>query len=124
MSGRVVHAWGYRRYILANLPATFHPKRTPQDELRYTQRKIEANLSNFSAWHCRTKILGEAWEAMGREEVESAKDEGKFGEDADREGLTRYLGRDVEFELVRQALWTDPGDQSGWLYHRWLVGSG
>jgi geranylgeranyl transferase type-2 subunit alpha len=29
----------------------------------------------------------------------------------------------VEFELVTQALWTDPADQSGWLYHRWLVGT-
>ena len=31
--------------------------------------------------------------------------------------------KDAEFELVTQALWTDPGDQSGWLYHRWLIGS-
>lgn len=30
---------------------------------------------------------------------------------------------DAEFELVTQALWTDPADQSGWLYHRWLIGS-
>jgi len=28
-----------------------------------------------------------------------------------------------EFELVTQALWTDPGDQSGWIYHRWLIGT-
>jgi geranylgeranyl transferase type-2 subunit alpha len=28
----------------------------------------------------------------------------------------------AEFELVTQALWTDPADQSGWLYHRWLIG--
>ena len=30
----------------------------------------------------------------------------------------------VEFELVKQALYIDPNDQSGWLYHRWLVGRG
>jgi hypothetical protein len=29
-----------------------------------------------------------------------------------------------EFELVTQALWTDPADQSGWLYHRWLIADG
>jgi hypothetical protein len=29
----------------------------------------------------------------------------------------------TEFELVTQALWTDPGDQSGWIYHRWLIGT-
>lgn len=30
----------------------------------------------------------------------------------------------LEFELVRNAMYTDPGDQSVWVYHRWLVGSG
>lgn len=29
-----------------------------------------------------------------------------------------------EFELVRNAMYTDPDDQGIWLYHRWLVGSG
>ena len=29
---------------------------------------------------------------------------------------------DEEFALVKQALFTEPDDQSGWLYHRWLVG--
>lgn len=30
---------------------------------------------------------------------------------------------DEEFELVKQALWTEPDDQAGWLYHRWLLGT-
>jgi len=29
-----------------------------------------------------------------------------------------------EFDLVRNAMYTDPDDQSVWLYHRWLIGTG
>lgn len=35
--------------------------------------------------------------------------------------MTAHL---AEFELVKNALFIDPNDQSGWLYHRWLVGRG
>ncbi|KAI0080616.1 rab-protein geranylgeranyltransferase [Panus rudis PR-1116 ss-1] len=96
---RNFHAWNYRRYILATMPSP----PPPMSELKYTTRKIEANFSNFSAWHQRSKVLTTLWEAGELDPVKS---------------------REEEFELVRNAMYTDPDDQSVWLYHAWLIGQG
>ncbi|OBZ75732.1 Geranylgeranyl transferase type-2 subunit alpha [Grifola frondosa] len=92
-------AWNYRRNVLASMPN----KLPEQAELAYTTRKIEANFSNFSAWHQRSKVLATLWNA-GKLDPEKSKEE--------------------EFELVKNAMYTDPNDQSVWIYHRWLVGTG
>ncbi|KAJ7632209.1 rab-protein geranylgeranyltransferase [Roridomyces roridus] len=92
-------AWDYRRYCLVNMPVP----RPETAELAYTTRKIEANFSNFSAWHQRSKVLSSLW-ASGK--LDSSK------------------SREDEFELVRNAMYTDPNDQSVWIYHRWLIGGG
>jgi geranylgeranyl transferase type-2 subunit alpha len=73
-----VHAWSYRSYVISSLPSSFTPPKTPAEELRYTKKKIEANFSNFSAWHFRTKILGKRWKGMEEAEVERQKDEGVY----------------------------------------------
>ncbi len=70
--------------------------RTDKSELAYTTRKIESNFSNFSAWHQRSKV----YESMGA------------------------IDKSAELEWVRNAMYTDPDDQSVWIYHRWLMGSG
>ncbi|KAJ1598370.1 hypothetical protein NDA14_006962 [Ustilago hordei] len=72
-------------------------------ELSYALRKIESNFSNFSAWHQRTQLLPHVWAAknLGVKEVDAKLD--------------------AEFELVKQAIYTDPSDQSVWFYHRWLL---
>ncbi|KAI0374748.1 rab-protein geranylgeranyltransferase [Pilatotrama ljubarskyi] len=96
---RNFHAWNYRRYVLAEMPV----KRSETSELAYTKRKIEANFSNFSAWHQRSKVLTSLWDA------------GK---------LDRKKSLEEEFDLVKNAMYTDPSDQSVWIYHRWLIGPG
>ncbi|KAF8905989.1 rab-protein geranylgeranyltransferase [Gymnopilus junonius] len=98
VDARNFHAWGYRRYVLDSMP---NP-RPESNELIYTARKIEANFSNFSAWHQRSKALASLWT------------QGKLDESKSRED---------EFELLRNAMYTDPNDQSVWIYHRWLVGT-
>ncbi|PWY99792.1 protein prenylyltransferase [Testicularia cyperi] len=72
-------------------------------ELAYSLRKIETNFSNFSAWHQRSKVLPEVWAALHLDETE------------------KHALIDSELDLVKQAMFTDPADQSVWLYHRWLI---
>ncbi|KAL7415561.1 rab-protein geranylgeranyltransferase [Mrakia frigida] len=98
VDARNFHAWDYRRIVLTSLRRTSSSVPHSRDsELAYTKKKIEANFSNFSAWHQRGKVLGEGEFVGGEEEMKR------------------------EFDLVSQALWTDPSDQSAWLYHRFLI---
>ncbi|XP_006458270.1 hypothetical protein AGABI2DRAFT_216711 [Agaricus bisporus var. bisporus H97] len=95
---RNFHAWDYRRYILSQIPKPPLPK----TELAYTKAKIVSNFSNFSAWHQRSKILLSLWSSGNLDESKS---------------------KENEFKLITDAMYTDPHDQSVWIYHRWLVGN-
>lgn len=51
VDSRNFHAWAYRRFIAdrAAVPA--------EEEEAYTMECVNANFSNFSAWHARTVLL-------------------------------------------------------------------
>lgn len=75
----IVHAWDYRRYIIASSPShTVSDKQSLEAELKYTKKKIESNFSNFSAWHQRTKVLPTLWRSMSPEQVGTSKEQGEF----------------------------------------------
>ncbi|GMH29702.1 hypothetical protein Nepgr_031545 [Nepenthes gracilis] len=94
---RNFHAWGYRRFIATqkNIPEV--------EELKYTTNMIERNFSNYSAWHNRSIILS----TLLKRKADGFSPKEKI--------LSQ------EYELVQQAIFTDPDDQSGWFYYLWLL---
>ncbi|KAJ6719247.1 hypothetical protein OIU79_006995 [Salix purpurea] len=94
---RNFHAWNYRRFVAALL------NRSDEDELNHTQDLIDKNISNYSAWHNRSVLVSNLMKK--KVQAFSQKDE--------------VLIR--EYELVRDAVFTDEDDQSGWFYHLWLL---
>ncbi|CAL5430557.1 unnamed protein product [Camellia sinensis] len=71
--------------------------RSDEEELHFTTDLINENFSNYSSWHNR-RLEKRAQGSFSKEKV-----------------LTE------EYDLVHQALFTNPDDQSGWFYHLWLL---
>ncbi|GMN40166.1 hypothetical protein TIFTF001_009394 [Ficus carica] len=94
---RNFHAWNYRRFVAALM------NRSEEDELNYTTDTINTNFSNYSAWHNRSVLLSSLLE----KKVQGF--------------LPKEKALSDEYELVHQAIFTDPDDQSGWFYYLWLL---
>ncbi|KAK6099963.1 hypothetical protein MT418_001333 [Batrachochytrium dendrobatidis] len=95
LDARNFHGWDYRRYVVAEIKT-----RKPQQEFEYTLNKINQNFSNYSAWHYRSKLF--PWIFI------------------DPKSCNTAISQDLE--IVRNAVFTEPADQSAWLYQRWLLG--
>ena len=67
-----------------------------EDELQFSADKIVENFSNYSAFHHRSLFLKRA----GRVVRDSLKD---------------------ELQIVENAIFTEPDDQSAWWYHQFLL---
>ncbi|GAB2249325.1 hypothetical protein Droror1_Dr00012684 [Drosera rotundifolia] len=94
---RNFHAWNHRRFVAALMNSS------EIDELKYTRDVIGQNFSNYSAWHNRSVILSSLFKR---------KAEGFFPKE-------KILNE--EYQLVQNAIFTEPDDQSGWFYYLWLL---
>lgn len=116
---RNFHGWGYRRFItqLKGVPA--------EEELEYTEQKINQNFSNYSAWHYRSHLLPAVHSERPTLTLADllAKDNDEQQPDDGKPRPVPAAALDEEYRLVQQAFFTEPEDQSGWLYHRWLLGN-
>lgn len=102
LDSRNFHGWGYRRTVVGEIERLSGVTMVEQ-EFEYTTKMIKTNLSNFSAWHKRSQLIPR----LLTERQSSSKDRRKL--------------LDCEFELITQALYTDPYDQSLWFYHQYLM---
>ncbi|KAI9168132.1 Rab geranylgeranyltransferase [Blastocladiella emersonii ATCC 22665] len=98
LDARNFHAWGYRREVIHHLESlgVF----LQEAEWAFTASKIAQNFSNYSAWHYRSHLLPE-WLAAKNISFDSVLDD--------------------ELELLNNAFFTEPNDQSSWLYFRWIM---
>ncbi|KAF0976786.1 hypothetical protein FDP41_004081 [Naegleria fowleri] len=92
---RNFHCWNYRRFILQLLD------RKPSAELEYLYGMLD-DVQNYSAWHNRSALLVEY----------SEKESIPFTEVVNQ-----------EYDLCTNAFYTEPSNQSAWIYHRWLLAS-
>jgi geranylgeranyl transferase type-2 subunit alpha len=92
-----------------------------ESEFEYTTKMIRASLSNFSAWHNRSKLIPRLLEERNASDEERRQ----FLDD----GISSSIREDKiangcpEFDLITQAIFTDayPYAQSTWFYYQFLM---
>ncbi len=84
-------------------------------EFEFTSDKIHQNFSNFSAFHYRSQLLDLVMSSMQNDENEN--------DNNDRDDYLNTMEErlDVEFQLVQDAVCTEPDDQTCWWYHAILL---
>lgn len=97
---RNFHGWHYRRIVIQNLEkVTGQSLNTEQFD--FTTKKVNENISNFSAWHQRATLIPEMIE------------QGQI-----REPI-QFINQ--EFQYIINAIFTDAEDQSVWFYIKWFI---
>jgi geranylgeranyl transferase type-2 subunit alpha len=118
---RNFHGWSYRRIVVAELESpALKGSSMVESEFQYTTKMIKANLSNFSAWHNRSKLIPRLLDERNADDAARRKflDDGVFSAFLE---LSTYTYQSLEFDIMKNALWVDSADQSLWFYYQFLL---
>lgn len=131
MDSRNFHGWHYRRYVVQNMESNAVGSAETVDdkslvelsinltEFAYTTSKINKNISNFSAWHNRTKIMPKIFNIL-----EKPLDKLSLSKENTQLLLLFSSPYDMlmyELDLVKTGMYMDSDDTSVWLYLQWLL---
>ncbi|CAL5428186.1 unnamed protein product [Camellia sinensis] len=140
-------AWNYQKFAVehilshSDIDTEIDPdsiKSIYSEELRVTKRALAKNYRSYGAWYHRKWLLSKGHSSVDQElqllGMFLKKDTGismhGITGDCNSVSFTGEKGSRIfskekvlteEYDLVHQALFTDPDDQSGWFYHLWLL---
>ena len=92
-----------------------YAKKIVLTEWDYTTAKIESNFSNYSAFHYRSKLIPLYLQVQ----IHSNNKESHL---LDHYHIILDLAKE-ELQLLQQAMFTEPDDQTAWWYHRFIISS-
>lgn len=122
---RNFHAWQLRRVITQNMENT--ARNNPLNillinlnEFDFTTSKVNNNISNFSAWHNRSKLIPKIYDLFKEVNLNVINSnevtKKAFGIFKDPHSILHH-----ELKLVNTGMYMDVEDTSVWLYLYWLL---
>ncbi|KAA0706755.1 Geranylgeranyl transferase type-2 subunit alpha [Triplophysa tibetana] len=114
---RNFHCWDYRRMVVKVSGVSV------EQELQFTDRLIGSNFSNYSSWHYRSTLLPQLHPQSASDSAPNASSSHTASPQTHSHRVCEEQLL-TEYELVHNAFFTDPNDQSSWFYYRWLLGRG
>jgi geranylgeranyl transferase type-2 subunit alpha len=121
---RNFHGWGYRRKVVSELESPKLGGRSMvESEFEYTTKMIHGDkgLSNFSAWHRRSKLIPRLLDERNASDATRRQ----FLDDGNLSISSQWpaANQPPEFELIISAMYTDsyPYQQSAWFYYQFLM---
>eukprot|EP00162_Nutomonas_longa_P012494 comp21120_c0_seq1/m.44633 comp21120_c0_seq1/g.44633 ORF comp21120_c0_seq1/g.44633 comp21120_c0_seq1/m.44633 type:complete len:555 (+) comp21120_c0_seq1:71-1735(+) len=103
---RNFHCWAYRSWIMTKFKINYSL------DFDYTQQKVIENFSNYSAWHRRSAVVTRKYfPALLQDNNEAAP----------AQTVDNHEFLYAEVEMLTQAFFTEPNDQSVSFYYKWIL---